>query len=693
MSPVQLAAFAVLAYSLFALWSLGLAWRERHQAAPWLLLTLASLVSVIWSVVCLRAAPEDFVSLEGVLLWVDALRQLAWLLWLAFLLGLLRSASPGRSALGLRLSILLVLGAVLLMLLATEWRWLPRAWQSQLPLYVGLVFAVLGLVLLEQLYRNVSDDARWNIKPLCLGLAAMYGFDLYLYTEALLLQRHDPEVMAMRPAVHALGLPLLLVGSLRGRKLGGRFALSRDAAFHSVALLLAGAYLMLVAALGYWLRFTGGDWGPALQLLLLAAAAVLLAAVLMSGAMRARLRVWLGKHFLRYRYDYRQEWLRFTAVLSDPSTAGDPGGAVLRALADLVESRGGGLWRSDGGSQVQVAHWNFERRQFSLAGDSPFIAEMAASPWIIDLNAERSGARREQLPDWLIDDGDAWLVIPLHAAGALQGWVVLTQPRAPVPLDWEVLDLLRTAASQAAAFLAMLRASDELMEARKFEAFNRMSAFVVHDLKNIVTQLALMLKNAERHGDNPEFRQDMLETVDHAVEKMRQLMTQLREGDRPVGVASGVPLQGIAERLRSAAAQRGRRLELQIDEALATRGHPERIERVIGHAVQNAFDASAEHQPVRLTLSRHGSSAKLQVIDEGCGMTAEFISERLFKPFQSTKSQGMGIGAYESLQYMQELGGKMDVQSEPGRGTCVTFLLPLFHLQSTGATALAADSR
>lgn len=685
MNPQQLSSLAMLAYLGFGAWALLLAWRDRARPIPWLLLALASLLSAGCALVWLRTPPEHFERLDGLALWVDALRQLAWLAWLMHLLGLL--STRGKALRGLRLGVVVLLLLVAGMLVGVEWRWLDRAAQQQAPWYAGLLLSVLGLVLLEQLYRNAGDDQRWNVKPLCLGLAAMYGFDLYLFTEALLLQRHDGAVMALRPAVHALGLPLLVVGSLRGRGLTGRLGLSRDAVFHSAALLLAGSYLMLVAALGYWLRFTGGDWGPALQLLLLAAAGLLLGVMLMSAAMRAKLRVWLSKHFLRYRYDYRQEWLRFTAALADPATAGNPGGAVLRALAHLVESRGGGLWRSDGSAHVQVAHWNFDRQSLREPLDSAFVAALAAKPWIVDLNAERQVERRSvPLPAWLLADADAWLVIPLHAAGSMQGWVVLSQPRTPLSLNWEVLDLLRTAASQAAAFLAMLQASDQLMEARKFEAFNRMSAFVVHDLKNIVTQLSLMLKNAERHGDKPAFRQDMLETVDHAVEKMRQLMTQLREGERPAaGVASGVPLQQIAERLQAQAAQRGRRLELQIDEALATRGHPERVERVIGHAVQNAFDASSPDQPVRLLLSRHGSSACLQVIDQGCGMSAEFVRERLFKPFQSTKSQGMGIGAYESRQYVQELGGKMEVDSEPGRGTCISFLFPLLHLQATDA--------
>jgi putative PEP-CTERM system histidine kinase len=350
----------------------------------------------------------------------------------------------------------------------------------------------------------------------------------------------------------------------------------------------------------------------------------------------------------------------------------------------LVESPAGGLWRSDGTAHVQVAQWHFERLTQREPLDSAFVEALESRRWIVDLNAERqSPSGVVPVPAWLLADPGAWLVLPLVAGGRLQAWVVLAQPRTHFPLNWEVLDLLRNAASQAAGYLALLHTSSQLLEARKFEAFNRMSAFVVHDLKNIVTQLSLMLKNAERHGDNPEFRADMLETVDHAVEKMRLLMTQLREGDSSVGAGSGVELQPLAERLQAQAAQRGRRLELELAEPLATRGHAARVERVIGHAVQNAFEASADGEPVRLRLARWGSYARLEVIDRGCGMTAEFIRERLFKPFQSTKAHGMGIGAYESLQTVQELGGKMEVESAPGQGTTIIFLLPLLHTRSS----------
>jgi putative PEP-CTERM system histidine kinase len=253
--------------------------------------------------------------------------------------------------------------------------------------------------------------------------------------------------------------------------------------------------------------------------------------------------------------------------------------------------------------------------------------------------------------------------------------------------DWEVRDLLKTASRQAAVFLAQMDATEALLEARKFDAFNRMSAFVVHDLKNIVTQLSLMLKNAQRLHGNPEFQQDMLSTVESSLEKMRRLMLQLREGAAPSGGTLGVELAPILRRLAAMAEARGRRLAVDAPEGLATRGHDERLERVLGHMVHNALDATPPEGRVWARASRASGQVKVEIGDTGVGMTEEFVKTRLFRPFSSTKASGMGIGSFESLQYIRELGGSIDVVSAPGRGTVVTMLLPLFD------TTASSDAR
>ncbi|MFY7855259.1 MAG: ATP-binding protein, partial [Rubrivivax sp.] len=203
-------------------------------------------------------------------------------------------------------------------------------------------------------------------------------------------------------------------------------------------------------------------------------------------------------------------------------------------------------------------------------------------------------------------------------------------------------------------------------------------AFVVHDLKNIVTQLSLMMKNAQRLHDNAEFQQDMLLTVESSLEKMKRMILQLREGATPPGSALGVELAPLLQRLQRNAQSVGRRLELELQDRLSTRGHDERLERVLGHLVQNALDATPPDGRVWVTLARQGGQVALQIGDTGQGMTEEFVRNRLFRPFSSTKSTGMGIGTFESAQYIRELGGSIEVQSAPGQGTRVNIVLPLF---------------
>jgi putative PEP-CTERM system histidine kinase len=226
-----------------------------------------------------------------------------------------------------------------------------------------------------------------------------------------------------------------------------------------------------------------------------------------------------------------------------------------------------------------------------------------------------------------------------------------------------------------------MQATEALLEARKFEAFNRMSAFVVHDLKNIVAQLSLMLKNAERLHDNREFQQDMLLTVESSLEKMRRLMLQLRDGATPLGGSRGVELAPIVRRLVASVAAQGRTLEVAGLERLATRGHDDRLERVVGHLVQNALDATPATGRVWIEVTRFSGQVQVQVGDTGAGMSEDFVRNKLFRPFNTTKHSGMGIGTYESFQYIRELGGSVQVESQAGVGTTMTVLLPLFETQ------------
>lgn len=554
--------------------------------------------------------------------------------------------------------------------------------------YAGLALVIFGIVLLEQLYRNTTEDSRWNIKPLAIGLVAIFLFDLYFYSAAVMFRKIDDDAFSIRGFAYLLIIPLLILTVYRTRARPLNVTLSKTAAFQTTTLALVGLYLIAASAAGYYVRYLGGSWGGALQLVVLFVALLLLMLLGFSGSMRSRLKVLIGKNFFRYRYDYREEWLKFTNALCSENSVLQLGQQVIRGLGDMVESPAGSLWTKDasGNQFVQSARWNFPVSDITEPTNSPMIASLDATGWVLSLEEFRSRPGRYggmTPPAWLLEMPNAWLLIPLRTSAGMVGFVLLTTSRTPVDLDWEVNDLLKTAGRQAATFLAQMQATEALLESRKFDSFNRMSAFVVHDLKNILTQLSLMVRNAERHADNAEFQKDMLLTVRHSVDRMRQLMLQLREGATPADSFSGVSLDEIARRVQKSKAGMLPLVDLEIHETVSIRGHEERIERVIGHLVQNAIDATSADGRVWMTVRREAGMAQIEVGDTGQGMSADFIHERLFKPFQTTKQAGMGIGAYESRQYIQELGGDIQVESEENAGTRFRVRLPLLEIQTT----------
>jgi len=345
-----------------------------------------------------------------------------------------------------------------------------------------------------------------------------------------------------------------------------------------------------------------------------------------------------------------------------------------RALGDLVESPGGALWLRDADSYRQVIRSGLPADPARLPENDPLPAFLRRTGWVLevsDVMSKSSNYEGLSLPTSIAAVRETWLIVPLRTADQLVGFVVLSEPRVKIDLDWEVLDLLKVAGRQAGSYLAYAQATEALLEARKFDAFHRMSTDRKSTRLNLIAQLQLLLSNVERHRNNPDFQRDMLKTIEHVVGRMHQLTLQLRpEGsgrDRPQPVDVGAVVRRVE------AHRTGGRSGLTVDaaEGMLAWAHEDLLERVVAHLVQNAFDASGPDPQVAVRVRSAGEGVQIEVSDHGKGMTPEFIRDRLFKPFQTTKDTGMGIGAFESQQYIQQVGGRIEVDSTPGEGTCV----------------------
>jgi putative PEP-CTERM system histidine kinase len=664
-------AFAALTVLLLTSWrgrvhGRMLALASAITAVSHTLLASQSLASSNWS-----ALADSF----------DILRSGAWTALLLVLIG--RVADP-EGAMPYRRRPRLLLAAFYLLYVGTTMAGLVHVemlttlgLMPSIAARVGL--AVIGMLLVEQLYRNKPEQERWAIKFACLGIGGMFVYDFYMYSDAMLFHKINPEIWAARGAVNALTVPLIAVSIGRSAKWTSELALSRRVMFHSAALFGSAIYLLMMGSAGYYLRYFGGSWGAVMQVTFLFGALALLAGILFSGTFRAWLKVFISKHFYSYNYDYREEWLRFTSTLSQPGP--DLGDRAVKAIGVLVESAGGVMWiRRESKLFEPAAAWQADPASLTEPVDSPFCQFMEQKGWVVDLQEYAEQPHKYDdvpVPQWLLNWPRAWLVVPLMMQGHLFGFVLLMQPRSTIKLNWEVIDLLKIAGSQAASYMAQYEAAKALMVARQFESFNRMSTFVVHDLKNLVSQLSLLMSNAERHKNNPEFQQDMIETVDFSVQKMKLLLQKLSRTVTPEH-AGALSIERLVRQAVALKAAFEPTPQLTVtDSGLTVLADGERLERVVGHLIQNAIEATPRDGRVQIELLRQGQAVQLRIRDTGEGMSEEFIRERLFKPFETTKSAGMGIGVFESQEYIRELGGDLDVTSEPGVGSTFTITLPL----------------
>ena len=662
MSSVAVSSYAACAVAFAALaLAIQLGKTSRGQ---WRLASCAG-ATALWAFV---SAYHAIAPLPAVVEPAETLRTMFWLSYLLQLFSAHRRIEK-------------VLGLLAVAALSACGAWGETRHAAAAGMYLSMIrllLSVAGMLLVERLYRDCSAGARWSAKFACMGIGALFAYDFFLYSDAVLFRQANTDIWTARGLVNALSAPLIGIAVLRSPVPAPALMLSRRLLLGSVALIGSAVYLLVMAASAWYLRFIGGAWGPLMQVVCLFGALLLLAAVLFSGAARASMKVLIGKHFFQGRFDYREEWLRLTRTLSNG--AGELSLTIVQAMAALVESPAGALWtKGEGGSFIPSAHWNMAPPPIIGPMGNAWCRFIEDRHWVIDVPEYVRHPQRYAglaLPGWLCEQRGIWLLVPLMLHGQLFGVLCLAQSRSALRLNWELIDVLKIAGSQAASYLAYRQSADSLSIARRFESLNQLSAFVVHDLKNMVSQLSLLLANAEKHHADPAFQADMLETVAHSLEKMKQLLLRLGQ-QGGVERACPVSLHGVLERTVARLAMlKPAPVLAMCSEGVTVLAAAPRLERVLGHLIQNGVEAAPDGH-VEVSLRRQGEMAEISVRDSGAGMSEQFVREQLFKPFVSTKTEGMGIGMYESRAYVLELGGRLEVRSKPGKGTTFRILLPL----------------
>lgn len=650
-----------------------LVWRAREPFMPRRTFSIALAATALWGLAVAGIGPTDLATNIA-----ETIRNLAWL---AFMVEMHRRADGAYSLAAIGtvygVVILVEIAALITYTIAVGMQGLVAANIVHAHLLLRMLAAVAALVLLQSAYgirkATIGTGAKWII----VALAAIWMIDLLVFSAVYLIGVWHGWEAIIRGAVVLLAAGIITYGV--HQKSDWQVSVSRAVAYRSLSLVAVGLYFAFLAFATTTIAAIGGDRSRILQTAFVLGSTVAILTLIANSWLRAWIKVKLTKHLFRHRYDYRSEWIRFTDTLGAPEGGPALDERLIKALADLTDSPGGLLLVAHPDGLSAGASWNWDTSKIPVNSD-PKLAELLNNTGrIVELDAIRADLTRpralqpeteaDALPSWMVELTNAWVLVPLPHQGKLAGAILLDRPLVNRPLDWEDFDLLKVAGRQVASHLAEFRAQEALAEAQRFDEFNRRFAFILHDIKNLVSQLTLTARNAERHADNPEFRQDMIATLKDSAERMNALLARLSQIHR--GRADCPKVCALIPLIRRViAANRGQHsVKLSGLRSASAVADPAGLEQLLAHLIQNAIDASPGGEAIIVAVEQDAQNVIIEVRDQGVGMSPTFVRDKLFKPFVSSKPGGFGIGAFEAQQLATAMNARLEVSSREGIGT------------------------
>jgi len=640
------------------------------------LLILATAATCIWSSVPFFASP---LSVEKLLLF-DNIKNIFWLLFLA---SCLKDNFKNIRQVLVRKETWLILCMPIVGIVLSLAGVMSDSWQFLLQTSIALEF----LVLLEVIYRQ-SGDNRWALKPLIVYLAVISIFDFVTFANALMVDQIHVYYLAARGYIYAALIPFLVLAIRRVKNWGVEIYISREVVLHSTLLMVAGGYLLLMALVGYAVKYVGGEWDATIQVVLVFLSLTLLVTLFLSTSFRTTIKVFITKHFFANQFDYRHEWVKLTQCLENVEH--DKTNVYLTALKGFlqaIEYQSGCLFKYRDGelfkmADIEFGELNQDESQVLLALSQYFTHKA----WIVDINELRTQPYHYEglkINHALLNQARFQIIVPLYRDNELWGMAtMLGSDNTTKKLNWELRDYINAVTAQVSNFLFHQQAAKELAENAQFAAFARMSAFVLHDLKNVLAQIDLILCNAEQHKNNPEFIEDTFETLHHTKARMDKMLHQLTEkntnqtSSQSLVVMSECISQVITQRCASFLPKPELIVTSETDVVLDR----EKFSNVMYHLISNAQQATKDDGKVKVVLERSANEKHMlvKIIDNGSGMSEDFIQTRLFKPFDTTKGNaGMGIGAFDAKMFMEKMGGQLIVESQLGLGSTFTLRVPV----------------
>ena len=540
--------------------------------------------------------------------------------------------------------------------------------------YLGIMATlVIALINLEATLTWATAVSRWKIRLEVVGVGGLLAIMVFYYSQGLLYRTIDMRLVPVRSLAIIVAVVLIACSHLRGGA-GVKVALSRQMAYRSFVLLAIGIYLIFIGLMGEGLKYFGQSFQRSALVMVSFLAAMGFFLFILSDKAKRKLILFLTRNFYQNKYDYRTQWLEFTERISSAHSNREVLMAILSVYTDTFGMGSAALFLCDADRRnyFYAASMELEVDSLSFAADSPLVTNLREEKKVVNLSAGHDVTTIDR--DDLLHSLEICFLIPLASNHHLDGFIMLgTQINPEERYTYEDYDLMQTLAQQASSALLNMRLTDELALAKEMEALGKIAAFIIHDLKNLVYTISLTLDNARTYISDPDFQQDMLETLGNTVSKMNTLISRLNT----IPDKRGLPRQNTdLLRLIRETVLLVKRCEITIfGESTIAAIDRQEIQKVILNLLLNAVEATDGTGPVTVEVGTV-ESPYVKVIDGGCGISEEFMKSKLFTPFQTTKKSGLGIGLYQCKQIVESHGGRIEVASVVGKGTAFTVWLP-----------------
>ena len=556
---------------------------------------------------------------------------------------------------------------------------------------VLLVSSVVVLANFEKTFRAAVGMTRWRIKFLIIGACVLFITKIYTLSQALLFTAIKSTMITMDAGALFFACCLMAIGYSRSGFYELEIYPSRAVLNKSVTFMLVGGYLILIGILAEVVKIFGGSYSFLVQAFTIIIGASAIAIIVLSDRFKLSLTRFISRHFKRPKYDFRAIWTRLNQRLSGLLEIEKICFAVSQLISEtfdvlsttilLFDSHRERLTLATATSQQDKKD---EPVEFGIDDSTQIVSALKRlkEPFDLDKITANWAKSLKEIAPIQFEHGGHRYCVPLLSGERFVGIVIIGDRVAGVDFTHEELDLLKFICDVIANRLMNQNLNEALVQARELEAFQAMSAFFTHDLKNAASSLNLTLQNLPKHFDNPEFREDALRGLAKTADRISKLMERLSNIRRnlelnPVSSDLNKLVEDVIDEIPEAS---GIIIERKLEELSNVKIDYEQIKSVVTNLIINAREAILEKSSsggtIFVSTEIKGERVQLKIRDDGCGMTSEFINKSLFRPFKSTKKQGLGIGMFQSRIIVESHGGTIHVESKPGTGTKFYINLP-----------------